>query len=176
MKKPIDPKSTKIATKKTDTAYSYARFATREQHKGTSFKRLEAAAEAYAAAHGLHLDSSLKMDDLGNSAFAKNDGGLSQFLDAVESGVVAPGSTLIVETFEGISKGPAAVKNQSVFLQIIKAGITVVTLPDGLAHNRLTISADPSGFLLSYICMVKAQEQTQMRRERAIQSRKKPTE
>src|SRR5262245_23575302 len=115
---------------KPTTAYSYIRFSNREQKKGDSLRRQTEQAEAYAARRGWTLDTSLNLRDLGVSAFRGDNalvGNLGVFLDAIKRGTVKPGSVLIVESFDrlsrqGIDEGYEVVK------KILKAGIIIVTL------------------------------------------------
>ena len=88
-------------------AYSYLRFSTPEQMQGDSFRRQTEAARQYAEDHGLDLDESLTFKDLGVSAFrGKNvvEGALGQFIAAVDSGKVKPGSYLLVENLDRLSR------------------------------------------------------------------------
>ena len=57
------------------------------------------------------------------------EGALGRFLDAVEKGLVLPGSYLLVESLDRISR-QEIVKSLSLFLRIIQAGINLVTLQD----------------------------------------------
>ena len=88
-------------------AYSYLRFSTTEQLKGDSLRRQTQAARAYADTHGLDLDEALTFRDLGVSAFkGKNvaEGALGAFLQAVDAGRVPPGSWLLVENLDRLSR------------------------------------------------------------------------
>ncbi|MQY52595.1 hypothetical protein GHK24_12515 [Rhodocyclus tenuis] len=51
------------------TAYSYVRFSIPQQLKGDSLRRQLEASERYVAEHGLVLDKTLNLRDLGISAF-----------------------------------------------------------------------------------------------------------
>ena len=88
-------------------AFSYLRFSTPEQMKGDSYRRQTEAAQAYATKHGLELDDSLTLRDKGISAYQgrnATDGRLSAFLSAVETGRVRPGSYLLVESLDRLSR------------------------------------------------------------------------
>lgn len=50
-------------------AYSYKRFSTPGQLEGDSLRRQTSKAEKYATEHGLELDTTLNLEDLGRSAF-----------------------------------------------------------------------------------------------------------
>src|SRR6267142_865492 len=88
-------------------AFSYIRFSTPEQGRGTSYDRQIEAAERYARENGLDLDTKMTFTDLGVSAFrGKNakTGELRAFLDATEAGLVLEGSYLLVESLDRLSR------------------------------------------------------------------------
>src|SRR5438874_8702267 len=89
-------------------AFSYIRFSTPEQLKGDSLRRQLDLSAKYAKQHGLVLDEGLTFRDLGVSAFDKSNlgsgGKLRAFLDAVEQGLVPPGSLLLVESLDRLSR------------------------------------------------------------------------
>ena len=89
-------------------AYSYIRFSTPEQLKGDSLRRQLDLSARYAQDHGLVLDEQLTFRDLGISAFDKSNlgssGKLREFLDAVDQGRVPPGSFLLVESLDRLSR------------------------------------------------------------------------
>ena len=91
--------------------YSYMRFSTSEQMKGDSLRRQIEYAEEYAASHGLVLDDSLKLRDLGRSAYSgehrSDRAALGQFLKLVEEGKVAKDSILLVESFDRLGVHPS---------------------------------------------------------------------
>ncbi len=67
-------------------AYSYIRFSTTDQRKGDSLRRQLELSENYAKEHNLELDKTLKLKDLGLSAFKgehTSKGALGKFLDLV---------------------------------------------------------------------------------------------
>lgn len=87
-------------------AYSYIRFSRSHQAQGDSLERQEAAAVKYCAEHGFQLDRST-YHDLGVSAFhSKNRkaGALGRFLEACKAGRISPGSALIIESLDRLSR------------------------------------------------------------------------
>ncbi len=110
------------------TAYSYIRFSSKKQAGGDSLARQVASTAEYCAKKGLVLDERLRLKDLGVSAFkGKNleeGGSLARFLDAVREGAVAPGSALIVESLDRLSR-QAPRRAISLLTQILDAGIEV---------------------------------------------------
>jgi DNA invertase Pin-like site-specific DNA recombinase len=68
------------------------------------------ASEDYAAANGLTIDKSLRLEDIGKSAFDGTNiqkGALGQFIQAVKRRKVEKGSTLIVESLDRLSRQDA---------------------------------------------------------------------
>lgn len=149
-------------------AYSYLRFSTPDQMKGDSFRRQTALAEDYAARHGLDLDLDLTFRDLGVSAFrGKNAeaGRLADFLEAVDDGLVPPGSFLLVESLDRISR-QAARKALRVLEDIADRGVTVVTLNDGRSYDRDALDRDPMALLLALLTFIRANEESETKSRR----------
>lgn len=142
-------------------AYSYIRFSRPEQLRGDSLRRQTEAANKWAAECGVVIDESLR--DLGVSAFKganRIKGALGRFHDLVEKGQVPRGSYLIVESLDRISR-KAIREVLPDFLQLINAGIVIVTLQD----NKREISAqkiddDPMALLASLLVMQRAHEES----------------
>ena len=83
--------------------------------------------------HGLDLDEDLKLHDIGVSAFDGSNvvkGELGAFLDAVKKGKVAEGSTLLIESFDRLSRGDLQ-SAITLMMDLLNSGITIVTLSDG---------------------------------------------
>lgn len=158
-------------------AYSYLRFSTPEQAGGDSRRRQLDLARAYAARHGLVLDAGLSFRDLGMSAFhGRNvrEGALRAFLDAVELGLVPQGSHLLVESLDRLSRDRVLFA-QSLFLRIIEAGITIVTLIDDRSYSAESLNRSPMDLIVSLVCMMRANEEsvTKSARVRAAWARKR---
>jgi DNA invertase Pin-like site-specific DNA recombinase len=147
-------------------AYSYLRFSTPEQAAGDSFRRQSEMAAAYAAKNGLELDTELTFRDLGVSAFrGKNaeTGALGVFLDAVEQGVVEPGSTLLVEALDRISRGVAR-KAVRILEEIVEGGVDVVTLKDGKRYTKESL--DGFDFLMAILLLIRGHEESDSKSKR----------
>jgi DNA invertase Pin-like site-specific DNA recombinase len=119
-------------------AYSYLRMSTDLQLKGDSRRRQLEASRAYAEANDLNLAQDAELEDIGVSAFkganARDGAALGRFLEAVRSGAINPGSYLIVESLDRLSR-EQVLTAQSLFLSIIQAGINLVTLMDGKVYR-----------------------------------------
>jgi len=147
-------------------AFSYLRMSTDPQVKGDSRRRQLEASRAYADAHGLDLAESAELEDIGVSAFRGDnvrEGSLGRFLEAVEAGRVKPGSYLIVESLDRLSR-ERILRAQSLFMRIILAGINLVTLADGRVYTAET--ADVSSLMYSLMILGRAHEESQTKSHR----------
>ncbi|WP_226993543.1 recombinase family protein [Burkholderia plantarii] len=130
--------------------YSYLRVSDPKQAASGSIDRQLEYAARWAAERDLSLDASLSLRDEGLSAYHQRhvkQGALGVFLRAVEDGHVPPGSVLIVEGLDRLSRAEPL---QAQLAQIINAGITVVTASDGREYNRERLKAQPMD--LVYTC------------------------
>lgn len=153
-------------------AYSYLRFSTPDQIKGDSFRRQNDAANAYALAEGLDLDQELTFHDLGVSGFRGRNaeaGRLADFLEAVETGLVPPGSILLVEQLDRLSRLVPR-KAIRVLERIMEADITVVTLKDRRRYDLESIDKDHVSFMLAILTFMRANEESESKSHRLKQS------
>ena len=136
------------------------------QLKGDSRRRQLDASRAYAEANNLHLAEGAELEDIGVSAFKGanvRDGALGQFLDAVKAGTVKPGSYLLVESLDRLSR-EEVLTAQSLFLSIIQAGIHLVTLVDGRVYRAG--KTDLADLITSLVIMSRAHEESQTKSHR----------
>lgn len=149
-------------------AYSYIRFSSAEQRRGDSYRRQLEASEKYAQEHGLTLDTSLKLHDLGLSAFDKANvtkGKLGAFLRAIEDGRVPKGAFLLVESLDRLSRAQVFdALNQ--FTAILTAGVSIVTLSDKQVYSHESVSDNPMQLLISIFIMARAHEESLIKSER----------
>jgi DNA invertase Pin-like site-specific DNA recombinase len=114
--------------------YSYLRFSSLEQKKGHSQERqMDLAAEILPeleAKYGpLLVDDSLHMDDEGLSAFRGRHlkvGALGDFCAAIDAKLVPPGSILVVEKLDRLSRQEISVAEELV-KYILRAGVIIET-------------------------------------------------
>jgi len=148
-------------------AYSYLRFSTPEQAQGDSRRRQADLAARYAQEHGLELDGS-SYADLGISAYTGKNaevGALRRFLEAVEDGLVPRGSFLLVENLDRLTRDHI-VPAQALFLQIISAGVTIVTLADRRSYSVESVNANPTDLIISLLSMIRAHEESAIKGRR----------
>lgn len=149
-------------------AYSYIRFSTPDQIKGDSLRRQLEASARYAADHGLTLDDSLNVRDLGVSAFTGSNferGALGQFVTAINEGRVAPDSYLLVESLDRLSRLPVT-EALAVFQTIINLGVTIVTLVDSTVYSKDRLRNDWTPLLVALVSMSRAHEESAVKSRR----------
>lgn len=152
--------------------YSYMRFSDPRQASGHSSERQMAYAARWAAEHGLRLDESLSLRDEGLSAYHQRhvkSGALGVFLAAVEQGRIPPGSVLVVEGLDRLSRAEP-IQAQAQLAQIVNAGITVVTASDGKTYSRERLKANPMDLVYSLLVMIRAHEESDTKSKRVLAS------
>lgn len=148
--------------------YSYMRFSDPRQAAGNSSERQRAYAARWALEHDLQLDESLSMEDKGLSAYHQHHikhGALGAFLAAVEQGRVPPGSFLVVEGLDRLSRAEPILA-QAQLAQIINAGISVVTASDNKVYSRERLKANPMDLVYSLLVMIRAHEESETKSNR----------
>lgn len=146
----------------TPRVYSYIRFSHARQAAGASTERQAAYAKRWADEHGLQLDEALTMRDEGLSAYHQRHvkaGALGVFLRAVSDGLIAPGSVLVVEALDRLSRAEP-LQAQAQLGGIINAGISVVTASDGKVYSRDRLKANPMDLVYSLLVMIRAHEES----------------
>lgn len=148
--------------------YSYLRFSDPRQAAGHSSERQAAYAARWAAEHGLQLDEALTLRDEGLSAYHQQHvkrGALGAFLAAVEAGRVPEGSVLVVEGLDRLSRAEV-IDAQAQLLNIINAGLSVVTASDNRVYSRESLRANPQELIFSLLIMMRAHEESATKSKR----------
>jgi hypothetical protein len=138
------------------------------QLKGDSHRRQLETSDRYIADNGLELVE--RLSDLGVSAFRGANveyGALGRFLQAVRKGKVEPGSYLIVEALDRISRQPTRIALQ-LFLELMNSGIVVVTLSNNQVYT--TENYDTQQLIISIIEMSRAAEESAKKSYRVSQA------
>jgi DNA invertase Pin-like site-specific DNA recombinase len=155
------------AKQQSTMAISYVRFSTRKQAQGDSQRRQTELAEAYCRRRGWKL-SEQTFEDLGVSAFrGKNAlvGNLGEFLKAVKSGAVPPGSVLIVESLDRISR-QGIDEGYDLIKRILKAGVVLVTLTPEREFDAGATKSLSKGALEIQLILERAAEESERKSER----------
>lgn len=152
--------------------YSYIRFSSPEQSRGSSYQRQLEQAEKYAEKRNWVLDKELSMFDSGLSGFHQehtSKGQLGIFLEAVRAGKIETPSALLVENLDRLSRAniPDALTQ---FLELIRSGVIIITLIDEQEYSPESIANGMTQLLVSISIMSRAHEESlvkQVRRSKA---------
>jgi DNA invertase Pin-like site-specific DNA recombinase len=143
-------------------AYSYTRFSSEKQRRGDSVRRQIEAAEQWCKTEGVDLALDTSLRDEGVSGFKGRNvevGALGVFLNAVRQGSVAPGSVLLVENLDRISRHDP-LKAMHVLETIVEAGVDVITLQDRRRYTRQNIAQDVSHLIVALITFARGNEES----------------
>ena len=150
-------------------AFSYVRYSSKPQEKGDSIRRQVHLSESYAQAKGLDLDPTLRMQDEGVSAFdgsnVQERSALGAFLGDIRRGRVPSGSYLLVESLDRLSRADV-MSALSIFMQMLDAGIVIVTMVDEMQYSKDRLAADPMPLMMSILVMMRAHEESLRKSER----------
>src|SRR5262245_14751203 len=149
----------------TPTAYSYIRFSSKKQEEGDSIRRQTELTADWARRNRMHLDTSLA-PDRGLSAFrGKNRdlGALGEFLRLVERGTVLPGSHLVVESLDRLTREeiqPALL----LILSLLQKGIRVVQLkPSEVTYDH---KSDTTPIILMLVELSRGHSESKVKSDR----------
>jgi DNA invertase Pin-like site-specific DNA recombinase len=130
------------------------------QLKGDSRRRQLEKSRAYAERHNLELVDDDELEDIGVSAFKGanvKQGALGRFLAAVNDGRIPPGSSLLVESLDRLSR-QQVLPAMSLFLSIVQAGIILVTLDDERVYKKE--ATDVIDLIVSLTVLSRAHEES----------------
>jgi DNA invertase Pin-like site-specific DNA recombinase len=108
------------------------------------------------------------MQDFGLSAYSgahKAKGALGSFLKAIEAGAIQPGSILIVESLDRLSRQEIT-SAVGLFMSIIDADITIHTLMDGQTYSKDGINANPVQIVMSIMVMMRSHDESKAKADR----------
>lgn len=153
--------------------YPYIRFSSEQQSKGSSLDRQFNSISDYAKANGYTINNSLKLQDLGLSAYKADHikkGSLGKFLLAIEAGEIEQDGTayLCIEEIDRLSRQSIDDAYQ-VFRSILKANINVITLMDNKVFTKDSLN-DLMSILYTSMMMAKANAESAIKSERILGS------
>lgn len=135
----------------TGRVFSYVRVSSRAQDRegADGLQRQEQMARDWCRAHGRELDPlDLGLVDAGVSAFhGKNlaaGGPLDRFLAMARSGQLGDAPTLLVEDLDRFSRAAAIDVIPTLVVDVAQAGVTLISLRDGITVSRDTLQNDQS--------------------------------
>ncbi|MEG7474523.1 recombinase family protein [Serratia marcescens] len=145
--------------------YSYVRWSSDRQAKGTSLERQTNKAKEFATLHNLEL---VELLDAGLSAYrGKNttQGALGGFIQAVENGAIPNDSYLFVENLDRLSRQDILTANK-LFSHLLELGLTLVTGMDGKIYTKESVTANPTDLMLSILLFSRANEESATKQKR----------
>jgi DNA invertase Pin-like site-specific DNA recombinase len=158
-------------------AYSYLRFSSPQQATGDSIRRQTEARERWLQAHpNVPLDTSLVMTDAGRSGWDRKDSwdtyALAQFKQHITSRRVLPGSYLLVENLDRLSRENVGDATE-LFLYIVNRGIIVVQLMPVVVEFKRPV--DMPSLMYAVMELSRGHSESQIKSERvgAAWARKK---
>jgi DNA invertase Pin-like site-specific DNA recombinase len=160
-------------------AYSYKRVSDPKQVKGDGLARQEDFATRICERNGWLLDDTLTFADKGRSGFhgdhRRGKGQLKKFLDLVKRRRITPGSVLIIENIDRLSREEVD-EAHDLFKGLLKAGIWIATeMPERIyrAEDRNSLLSVLEPLLLMYLAheaskklSARISDQWERRRER----------
>lgn len=150
--------------------YLYIRFSRKTQEDGDSERRQYEYAQKVAEKYNLTINHDMR--DRGYSAFKgkhRKTGKLGRFIQDVDSGIVAKGSILIVESLDRLSR-EAPFYAQKLFNDLMYKGITVITSSDGCVYNELEFNKRSEAFYRVYGVMQRAFEESDRKQRNSVGS------
>lgn len=129
--------------------YSYIRYSTKLQDIGDSLRRQVEDGQRWIDENGHTLAESIQ--DRGVSAFRgrhRSTGALAGFLDRIRDGTVLPGSILLVENLDRLSRQKLN-EAKKLFEEILENGIEIAVLrPYPHVFNEESVNKDPMSLML----------------------------
>lgn len=120
--------------------YAYLRWSTDKQTEGDSLKRQLSAIQAYCDRNRLKLDKANIYKDEGVSGFSGSHRSddryqLAAFVEMVERGDVKPGSYLIVENMDRLTREDP-INGALFFFKLLAAGVVVITVSPEMKYTK----------------------------------------
>ncbi|BCG79895.1 site-specific recombinase [Mesorhizobium sp. 113-3-3] len=153
---------------KIPSAYSYIRWSSDIQADGDSNRRQTELAGKWCEQKGIQLAPENILKDEGISAFrGKNlsEGSLGGFLASVKAGKIEPGSYLLVESVDRLSRQEPLKTLAMVIFQLLEADIVIVTLDTGKEYRN---PINPADVFLLVATAIRANEESETKRKRNV--------
>lgn len=158
--------------------YSYGRFSDPGQGEGDSERRQTDKwkdAKTYAEKIGLPFNESLRMFDRGKSAFHGHHltkGVFGPFLECIKRGDVAPGSVLVVEEIDRVSRLEPT-EGLQLTLDIVRNGVTIYTPADDDDYTKKNLNEGKIWKLIAKLEAAHAESLKKSKRLKAVWEQKR---
>ncbi len=153
--------------------YPYIRFSSKQQSGGSSLQRQWQDILKYAEDNEYTVNHSLKLEDLGLSAYKADHikkGSLGGFLEALKAGAIEnDGSAyLCIEQIDRLSRQSLDDAYQ-LFREILKANVNIITLMDNKIYTKESLN-DFMSIMYSKMLMDQANKESFFKSERILKS------
>ncbi|MBD8473091.1 recombinase family protein [Pseudomonas sp. CFBP 8770] len=136
------------------TAFSYARFSSVTQKRGSSLERQAAMVANWHAQHPDYQRSELRYEDLGKSGWKgehiKEGGGFAKLLAAVKAGAIKSGDAVLVESVDRAGRLDTLAM-LDILGPILRKGVDIITLDDNVVYTRESLNGGHIYILLGKI-------------------------
>jgi DNA invertase Pin-like site-specific DNA recombinase len=146
---------------------SYARFSSGRQAKGSSLERQTKNALKWCEKKKWKLDE-LSLEDTGISAWTganKSRGKLKTLLDLIEAGKIKPGTYLLVEALDRLTR-EELMNAVGLVTKLLEAGLVIVTLSDEKEWTKESMNSQKMDFIMSVLLLARGHEESLMKATR----------
>ena len=137
------------------SAIPYIRFSSARQNTGSSAERQQQMVTQWLTQHPEYSLSNLTYEDLGRSGYhgehIREGGGFAKLLQAVEAGSIKSGDVVLVEAIDRTGRLSPMRMLRDVISPIIEAGVSIITLDDGVTYNRDSVEGGQLFLLVAKI-------------------------
>ncbi|WP_081730571.1 recombinase family protein [Zestomonas thermotolerans] len=138
----------------TKQAIPYIRYSSYRQHLSESYERQKEAVQRWLANHPEYTLSSLVFEDLGKSGFStkasKKASGMVKITEAINAGLIQAGDAVLVEAFDRATR-QQALDALELITPILRAGVSIITLDDGIEYTRESLNGSHAYLLVAKI-------------------------
>lgn len=136
-------------------AIPYIRFSSARQTGGSSTERQQQMVTQWLTQHPEYTLSNLTYKDLGKSGYKgdhlKGESGFAKLLRAVEGGDIKAGDCVLVEAIDRAGRMETADMLGDLILPILRQGVSIITLDDGVAYTKDSINTPQIHLLMAKI-------------------------
>lgn len=136
------------------SAIPYIRFSSAKQIDSNSLERQKNAVDKWMLAHPEFRLSDLVFEDLGRSSYhaehIKEGSGFFKLLAAIEAGLIKAGDVVLVEALDRATR-QKALDAFSLVTPILRAGVSIITLDDGIEYTEDSLNGSHAYLLVAKI-------------------------
>lgn len=145
--------------------FSYVRWSSEKQTKGTSLERQLAKTQEFATKNNFEL---IELIDSGISAYKGNNikkGALGRFILAVKDNVIPKGSWLVVENLDRLSP-QTPLTALSMFGEILELGINIHTATDSKTYSYESMESNSMDLLSSIFTFIRTNDESKIKSDK----------